>query len=284
MSEKPVLYIVATPIGNLGDITLRAIEIIKKVELIACEDTRVAKKILNHLGVHKELLSLFEHNEHERAERVLRELKSGKSVAYLTDAGTPLISDPGAYLVRRAKEEGINVIPVPGPSAITCALQVCGFSVDKFLFVGFLPRKGKERKEAISKICGFLGAVVIFESPKRILQTLDDLIAALGADTRAFFAREMTKLHEEYLLGSLGDIKSQLATRSEIKGEITFVVFVEKKLEEGIDRLSLRERADKLFRCGLSIKEAVCVLSGELNLPRSEVYKEILKVYKAKRG
>lgn len=284
MSANPVLYIVATPIGDLGDLTLRAIEVIKSVELVACEDTRVVRKILNHLGVRKLLLSLFEYNEREKSERVLNELKSGKSVAYLTDAGTPLISDPGSYLVKRAREEGINVIPVPGASAITCALQASGFSADKFLFAGFLPRKGKERKQALEEISNHSGAVVIFESPRRVLQTLDDLIAALDADAQVFFAREMTKLHEEYLFGSLFEIKSQLAMRNQIKGEVTLVVFVEKKSEQEIDCLSLHERAGKLFSCGLSVKEAACVLSGELGLPRSEVYKEILKVYKGRRG
>lgn len=283
MGKNSTLYIVTTPIGNLGDLTARAVDIIKSVDLIACEDTRVVRKILSYLGVSKPMLSLYKCSEHKRAERVLSELKGGKSVAYLSDAGTPLVSDPGSHLVKRAHEEGIKVIPVPGPSAVVCALQASGFNADRFIFAGFLPRRGEERMRAIDEISRFSGAVVIFESPKRVVQTIDDLIAVLGSDTPAFLAREMTKIHEEYLFGALNYIRSQLGARGKIRGEVTLVIFIKPKAKKDTGYLPVRERASKLIRYGLSVKQAACVISDEMDISRSEAYKEVLKVYEPRR-
>jgi len=281
MGNRAVLYIVATPIGNLGDLSGRAVEALRDVDLVVCEDTRFAKKVLSHLGIRKPTRSLFAHNERAKADQVLGELFGGKSLAYLTDAGTPLISDPGAYLVRRARKEGIDIIPIPGPSAVTCALQAAGFGADRFLFVGFLPRKGTDRKRAMSEISRFGGPVVIFEAANRLFKTLDDLMDALGEDARLFLAREMTKLHEEYVAGTLGELRSRIEARSEIRGEVTLVVFVEPKREGVMNERLVRRRARRLRGYGLSVRQASEVIRDETGWSKSEVYKEILRVYQA---
>jgi len=216
--------VVATPIGNLKDITIRAIETLKQVDLILCEDTRHAKKFLNHYRIDKPLMSYFEGNESKRTPEVIKILKEGKDVALISDAGTPTISDPGYRLIRAAREEGIDVIPVPGPSAVIAALSVSGLPTDRFLFEGFLPRKQGKRRKRLQELSEFDGSIVIYESPLRIKRTLNEILEIMG-DRRVFIGREITKMHEEYLFGWL----SEIIDRVKEKGEFVIVISKESR-------------------------------------------------------
>ncbi len=219
------LYVVSTPIGNLGDITLRALEVLKGVDAIACEDTRHAKKFLQHYGIDRPLISYFEGNEKTRAPQIIQMLKEGKSVALISDAGTPTISDPGYRLVRMAREEGIEVLPVPGPSAIIAALSVSGLPTDRFIFEGFLPRKEGKRRRRLEELAEFEGSIILYESPHRIERTLKEILEVMG-DRRVFIGREMTKMHEEYIFGWLSEVMERVKPR----GEIVIVVSKEKRI------------------------------------------------------
>ena len=218
-----VLYLVATPIGNLEDITYRAARILAEADLIACEDTRQTRKLLDHLGIHRPTISYHEHNEAERALELVRRIEDGEHVALVSDAGAPLISDPGFRLVREALDHGIPVVPIPGPSALLTALAASGLETDGFCFLGFLPPKGARRREAIERIQGTGSTVVLYEAPHRVLATLADLAEALG-DRPVVAAREMTKLHEEFLRGTAASIRADLAGRPAVKGEFTLVI------------------------------------------------------------
>ncbi len=219
------LYVVSTPIGNLGDITLRALEVLKEVDAIVCEDTRHAKKFLQHYGIDRPLISYFEGNEKTRAPQIIQMLKEGKSVALISDAGTPTISDPGYRLVRMAREEGIEVLPVPGPSAIIAALSVSGLPTDRFIFEGFLPRKEGKRRRRLEELAEFEGSIILYESPHRIERTLKEILEVMG-DRRVFIGREMTKMHEEYIFGWLSEVMERVKPR----GEIVIVVSKEKRI------------------------------------------------------
>jgi 16S rRNA (cytidine1402-2'-O)-methyltransferase len=215
------LYVVATPIGNLGDITERAREVLASCDAVVAEDTRHSGQLLHHLGLKKPLLSLPAFDEAGRAEPIVRRLVEGASLALITDAGTPAVSDPGALLVRRAVEQGVQVIPIPGASAAVAAVSISGFVEGRFHFAGFLPRKAKDRAEMLDELSRLRAQLVFYESPQRLAETLLDLRNALG-DRPALVARELTKLHEELARGAL----SQLATRfsGEVRGEIAIVV------------------------------------------------------------
>ena len=217
------LYVLATPIGNLGDLTFRAVKCMKEVDLIACEDTRRTAKLLNHLGIKKPLISCFEHNELTRIEELLGRISAGDDVALVSDAGTPTISDPGFALVRAARERGIRVCPIPGPSAVVAALSVSGLPTDEFLFAGFLPRTGSARRTRLQGLKAHRATLVFYESPHRVVESLADMIAVLG-DREAFLAREVTKLHEELKAGLLSAIANLLSERPEVLGEIVLVV------------------------------------------------------------
>jgi 16S rRNA (cytidine1402-2'-O)-methyltransferase len=199
------LYIVATPIGNLEDITLRALRILKEVDLIACEDTRRTQKLLNHFEIKKPLTSYFEHNKFVKGDLILRELLSGKNVALVSDAGTPGVSDPGYNLVKGAIEKGIPVIPVPGPSGVVAALSASGLPTDRFLFIGFLPQKEGKKKRLLEDLAAEPGTLVFYESPFRVKKTLSLLKECLG-DREAALAHELTKVHEGFMRGSLSEI------------------------------------------------------------------------------
>lgn len=215
------LSLVATPIGNLEDLSLRAIRVLREASTVLAEDTRHTRGLLeaHHIGTRLE--SLHEHSTPAQIERQLEALRGGAHLALVTDAGTPLVSDPGAALVERAIEEGIRVEPIPGPSAVLAAITVAGFPAPTFAFAGFLPRKGEERREALEKVRASTDAVVIFESPKRIRETLTDLEPVLGA-RRVAVARELTKVHEEVLRGTAAEVRARLA--EEVRGEITVVI------------------------------------------------------------
>lgn len=229
MASEPVnetggtLYVVATPIGNLDDLTFRAVKCLKEVHLIACEDTRRTARLLNHLGIKKPLISCFEHNELARIDELLEKIAAGRDVALVSDAGTPTISDPGFALVRAAHERGIRVSPVPGPSALIASLSVSGLPTDEFLFVGFLPRTSAARRARLDRMKSQTATLILYESPHRVLDSLADLIAVLG-DREAFLSREITKLHEESKRARLSAIAASLSARPEVLGEIVLVV------------------------------------------------------------
>src|SRR5512139_354761 len=216
------LYIVSTPIGNMEDISLRALRILKEVDLIAAEDTRRTGLLLKHFGIEKPLTSYFEGNELKKRELILSRLREGKDVALVSDAGTPGISDPGFRLIRLAIEHDIAIIPVPGPSAVIAALSVAGLPTDAFLFKGFLPHKSKKRRDLLEEVKEARETLIVYESPHRITETLQDLLEILG-DRDMVLTRELTKIHEETLRGRVSTIQQQIAGRS-LKGEITLVI------------------------------------------------------------
>lgn len=217
------LFLVATPLGNLGDLTRRAAQVLEEVDLIAAEDTRQTKKLLSHLSLRKQLLSNYRENEREQAEKIIGLLKEGKNIALVSDAGTPGLSDPGAFLVQKAVEEGIRVIPIPGAAACIIALVASGLPTDRFVFEGFLPRKNKERKERLAALVQEERTIILYEAPHRLDQTLSDLCSVLGADRRVVVARELTKIHEEFWRGTLAEAVRTWGER-EKKGEFTLVL------------------------------------------------------------
>jgi 16S rRNA (cytidine1402-2'-O)-methyltransferase len=267
------LYVVATPLGNLEDITLRAVRVLREASLIACEDTRRTSVLLKAHGIATRTTSYFEHNERWKGERILAELRAGGNVALVSDAGTPGISDPGFRLVRDARAEGIPVIPVPGPSAATAALSASGLPTDRFLFVGFLPPRGGERRRALAGLAPVRETLVVYESPLRVLAALADMEAALG-DREAFLCREATKLHEEYRRGTLSALRGLLATRGSVRGEIVLVI------AGSSDTAVVDEAPEVLFArltaAGRTRREAVKEVARQLGLPARDVYRRVL--------
>jgi 16S rRNA (cytidine1402-2'-O)-methyltransferase len=279
------LYLISTPIGNLEDITLRALRILKEVDLVACEDTRETAKLLHRYGIHKRALSYHEHNEIVRAAEIMLELEDGARVALLSDAGTPGISDPGYHLVQLAIRHGIPVVPVPGPTALVAALAASGLPADHFHFVGFLPPKATQRRKALKALEAEPATLIFYEAPHRIADSLADMRAVLG-DRRAVVAREVTKMHEEFLRGRLSEL-AQLAKRRTLKGESTVLVA---PLDTEIPRKPVaivRVRARRVDqsisarvahlerRRGLDLKKALKVVARELGISRSEAYRRL---------
>jgi len=224
-NDTGCLHVVATPIGNLGDITRRAVEVLSTVDLIAAEDTRHTRRLLQHLGIDKPLLSLHEHNERERVHSLLERLRGGEQVALVSDAGTPLISDPGYPLVRACRAEGIRVVPVPGASALVAALSVAGLPTDRFRFEGFLPRRAAARRERLKVLATAPETLVFYESAHRIEECLADLCAVFGEAREAVLARELSKRHETLLDGTLGGLLARVgADPDQRRGEFVLVV------------------------------------------------------------
>ena len=217
------LYVVATPIGNLNDITFRALETFEKVELIAAEDTRHTKKLLAHFNIKSRLISYHEHNEEQSTKGILDKLKSGVSVALVSSAGTPTVSDPGYRLINTAIKEKIKVVPIPGVSAAITALSVSGLPSDRFSFIGFLPSKSKKRREQLESLIDFASTLIFYESPRRIIAVVEEMMEIMG-DRYAVLSREMTKTYEEFLRGNFSELLAELKTRQTIKGEITLLV------------------------------------------------------------
>lgn len=270
------LYVVATPIGNLEDITLRALRILKQVDIIAAEDTRHTRKLLHHYGIATQLTSYFEHNELKKAGWLVEQLKQGKDIALVSDAGTPGISDPGYRLVKMALENHITVISIPGASAIIAALSIAGLPTDSFCFEGFIPSKTGEKLKFLSSLKGIRKTIVLYESPKRLLTTLADIHNILG-DVDIVIAREMTKLHEEIISGKISNILNDLKKR-EIKGEIT-ILLNPRSLEAEKQEISLTDEIKKLQKeWGLPIKEIAKIIAEQRGIPKREVYKEALKL------
>ncbi len=223
------LYIVATPIGNLDDITLRAIETLKEVDIVACEDTRQTLKLLNHLGVKKKLVSYHSQNERSSAEKIIRILEDGKNVALVSDGGTPGISDPGSLVVRLAREEGFEVTPIPGVSAVTALMSVSGFPSNRFCFYGFLsPSRGKRRKQ-LKKIMQSESPALLFESPFRVVSLLREIVA-IESERKVLVGREITKIHEEFFFGTASLILTELEKREKIRGEFCILIEGSKKV------------------------------------------------------
>jgi 16S rRNA (cytidine1402-2'-O)-methyltransferase len=264
------LYLVATPIGNLEDITFRAIRILRdEAALIACEDTRQTQKLLDHYEIRKPLISYHEHNEASRTAAIIAALESGQSVALASDAGTPLISDPGYRVVTAAIEKGFAVVPIPGPSAVLAALAASGLPTDEFRFIGFVPQKSGQRRKAFEELVSECATVLAYESPHRILECLSDMAEILG-DRRIVLARELTKLHEEFLRGSPQAILEELARRPAIKGEMTLVISRSEKKPELADPVA---EIDRLESGGLERMEAIKAVAKQLGLPKREVYR-----------
>jgi 16S rRNA (cytidine1402-2'-O)-methyltransferase len=270
------LFLVATPIGNLGDITLRAIETLRAAEVVIAEDTRRTRALLAHLGIEgKRLVSLPAFAEKERAGDVLEPARRGAKVALVTDAGSPGISDPGAEMVRRAVEEGIEVVPIPGATAAIAALQASALPTDRFLFVGFIPRKGRAREEALRELSAVRATLVLYESKERLRDTLADLRAALG-DRRAAVGRELTKLHEEVARGTLSELETHFA--GEVLGEV--VIVVEGATEAAVAKVEapLEEEVRTRLARGDRPTEVARALARERGLKRGDVYDLAVKL------
>lgn len=264
------LYLIATPIGNLEDITLRALRILREeAAIIACEDTRHTQRLLDHYGIRKPLVSYHEHNERARAVELLDALERGESVALTSDAGTPLVSDPGYRVVTAAIERGIDVVPIPGTSALLAALAASGLPTDQFRFIGFFPAKSGARRKAIEALASEHATVVAYEAPHRVLDTLAELSSVLG-ERPVVLAREMTKIHEEFLRGSAAAIREKLAARGGVKGEITLVIAGGGGVVSTEDPLT---EVDRLQKEGLDRMSAVKAVAKRLGLPKREVYR-----------
>src|SRR5579872_6321654 len=269
-----LLYVVATPIGNLEDITYRAVRILREAGLIACEDTRQTRKLLDHYGIETPVVSYHEHNESRRAEDLVARLREGTSIARVSDAGMPGISDPGYRVVKLAIEHGIPVTPVPGSSALTSALAAGGLPTDSFLFLGFLPAKSGQRRTALEALRDAQHTVVAYESPHRIMDSLADIAKILGPDRRVVLARELTKIHEEFLRGAVGEILAGLAGR-ELKGEITLLIAkAEHRQENPPPRLQER-LAQLMMEQKLDERAALKMLAQQQGLSKSELYREL---------
>jgi 16S rRNA (cytidine1402-2'-O)-methyltransferase len=276
-----VLYLVATPIGNLEDITLRALRVLRQADLIACEDTRQTRKLLDHYGISRPLVSYHEHNERRRAKELLARLETGASVALVSDAGTPLISDPGYRLVEAARDAGIAVVPVPGPSAVVAALTASGLPADTFHFAGFLPARRSERLRTLASLRNEPATLVFYEAPHRILDTLADVEETFGP-RRMVLARELTKIHEEFLRGTAAHIRQVLSERPSIRGEITLVVEgAPSQTPTPAGEAELLAAVLERQRQGLSRMEAIKAVARECGLPKRTLYQLVEKGVKA---
>lgn len=279
MTEKGRLYVCGTPIGNLDDVSFRLIKVLKKVDLIAAEDTRRTRQLLNYYEINNSLTSYHEHNEHKKTEELLELLKGGKDIALVSDAGIPGISDPGEILINKVISRGYEVIPVPGPNAALLALVVSGLPMDRFVFEGFLPRKGKEREERLKKIQEEERTVILYESPYRINSTLKELLSYLGKRKVALI-RELTKVYEEKIYGTIEEILKQIDERA-LKGEIVLVIEGVKTpelKEEWWKGLSIVEHLELLINKGLTKKMAIKEVAKTRGIPRREVYKEAVVI------
>jgi 16S rRNA (cytidine1402-2'-O)-methyltransferase len=277
MPDRPdapgTLFVVATPLGNLEDLTLRALRVLREVSLVACEDTRRTRTLLRAHGIATPTTSYFEHNERWKGDLILDALRQGRSVALVSDAGTPGISDPGYRLVRDARDASLPVVPVPGASAAVAALSVSGLPTDRFLFVGFLPPRAGARRRALEEVAAERATLVFYESPLRVKDALDDMAAVLG-DRAAFLCREATKVHEEYARDRLSALRERLATREAVRGEIVLVVAgaPDRPLETDADPVALYRA---LAAEGRTRREAVKEVARRTGLPAREVYRVV---------
>lgn len=270
------LYIVATPIGNLLDISYRAVETLKSVDIVACEDTRHTAELLNHFGIKAKTLSCHEHNEKERATIIIEGLKSGKNIALVTDAGTPIISDPGVSVVRLARKENIDVTAIPGACAAINALVLSGIDASSFLFIGFLPEDNKKRKELLTSVKDSEKTMIFYISPHNLISDLTSLIDTFGEDRKASILREMTKIHEEYIHDTICSIKNHFSNTA-IKGEFVIVIEGKEHKEEVNvwEDMSIERHIKYYEAMGLSEKEAMKKVALDRNVDKRVIYKEL---------
>ncbi|XWK89811.1 MAG: 16S rRNA (cytidine(1402)-2'-O)-methyltransferase [Phormidium sp.] len=271
------LYLVATPIGNLEDMTFRAIRILQTVDLIAAEDTRHTGKLLQHFQIKTPQLSYHEHNSQQRIPELLSQLSQGKAIALVTDAGMPLISDPGYELVKACVAEGISVVPIPGANAAITALSAAGLATNKFVFEGFLPAKSKERRTYLETLTSETRTIIFYESPHRLRETLQDLGAILGEEREIVLARELTKMHEEFWRGTITNAIAHYTNR-EPQGEFTLVVAGATLEKPQLSEAAIKAELQNLLKQGLSRSEASRQLAQQTSLPRRQIYQLALSI------
>ena len=276
MSSK--LYIVSTPIGNLEDITLRALNILKQVDLIACEDTRTTKKLLSRYQILKPLTSYHEHNEIEKAKELLSMLQEGHSIALVTDAGTPGVSDPGYRIVKLASENGVQIFSVPGPSAAVAALSISGLPTSSFTFLGFPPKQKKRLIEYLERIKDYPETLIFYESPKRVIKTLESMAEVFG-ERNASLGREITKMYEETLRGTLSEIVTTLKSRDNLKGEFTLVIEGNSQDKGEFDSETIDDLLLYFKKEGVSLKDAVKQVAVDSGVSKSKIYKKALQIW-----
>jgi 16S rRNA (cytidine1402-2'-O)-methyltransferase len=272
-----MLFVIGTPIGNLEDITYRALRVLREVDRIACEDTRQTQKLLNHYNIHTKTVSYHEHNESTRAPELIAALERGDTIALVTDAGTPAVSDPGYRLIALAIQHGIQVVPIPGASAFLSALVASGFPADNFRFHGFLPAKSSQRRKLLEDLHQSPSTQIFYEAPHRIIETLKDLVEILGPGRQIVIARELTKIHEEFLRGTAKDVLMKAEERGELKGEITLLI-ARASEEEGKNRPkeSVSQRVERLMKEeSLDEKDALKRIAREFGISKSEAYREL---------
>ena len=273
-----MLYLVPTPIGNLGDISIRCRQTLEQADFIAAEDTRVSLKLLNHLGIKKSLVSYFEHNKAQKGEAIVQRILAGETCALVSDAGSPAISDPGEDLVRQCAEAGITVCAIPGPCAVITALSISGQATGRFCFEGFLSTAKKSRREHLDALIGEQRTMIFYEAPHKLLSTLEDMSQVFGADRPISLCRELTKLHEEVLRTTLGEA-IQRYTQQPPKGEFVLVVAGAPAPEkEEFTATDAAQRVKQLMAEGMSRKDAVKQAAKELDLPKNAVYEAALNI------
>jgi 16S rRNA (cytidine1402-2'-O)-methyltransferase len=278
MKQVGILYVVATPIGNLGDITLRAIETLKMVDAIAAEDTRHTSGLLSHFGINKKLIAVHEHNEHQSAEKLLAQLKSGENIALVTDAGTPAVSDPGAIVVKIVREAGLKVVPIPGASAVVAALSASGITQNGFYFHGFLPASGAARRKILEQLKAQTVTLVLYEAPHRIIECVEDIAKVLGGDRQVTFARELTKTFETIYTCPADQASAWLqADANQQRGE--FVLLIE--AAPVVESQEISEEAQRVLKCLLAelpLKQAVALATEITQLKKNDLYEFALKL------
>lgn len=275
--NKGTLYIVATPIGNLEDMTHRAVRVLKEADVIACEDTRHTARLLRHYGIERPTISYHEHNEAARAEELVARLEQGLNVAQVSDAGMPGISDPGYRVIRLAIERGVPVVPVPGPSALIAALAGSGLPTDSFQFLGFLPAKSGQRRTLLESFGNAQSTIVVYEAPHRIVETMQDIVEMLGAERPVVLARELTKVHEEFVRGTAAEVLARVRER-ELKGEITLLIgkgaeqaqLVKHDLVSRVEEIMLAQHLDE--------NAALKIVAKERGVSKSEAYRELQRL------
>jgi 16S rRNA (cytidine1402-2'-O)-methyltransferase len=276
MSSK--LYIVSTPIGNLEDITLRALNILKQVDLIACEDTRTTKKLLSRYQILKPLTSYHEHNEIEKAKELLSMLQEGHSIALVTDAGTPGVSDPGYRIVKLASENGVQIFSVPGPSAAVAALSISGLPTSSFTFLGFPPKQKKQLIHYLERLKDYPETLVFYDSPRRVIKTLESMAEVFG-ERNASLGREITKMYEETLRGTLSEIVTTLKSRDNLKGEFTLVIEGNSQDKGEFDSETIHDLLLYFKKEGVSLKDAVKQVAVDSGVSKSKIYKKALQIW-----
>jgi 16S rRNA (cytidine1402-2'-O)-methyltransferase len=278
---KPgTLYVVATPIGNLEDISYRAVRVLKEADLIACEDTRHTAKLLHHYEIDKPTVSYHEHNEAARAEELVAKLEQGMNIAQVSDAGMPGISDPGYRVIKLAIERGVPVVPIPGASAVVVALAASGLPTDNFQFLGFLPARSGERRTLLESVRDAQHTTVVYEAPHRIAETMKDVVELLGSERPVVLARELTKVHEEFIRGSAAEVL-QRVEKHELKGEMTLLIGKSEPAAVPAARKDIASRVQEIMREG-SVDEntALKVVAKELGVSKSEAYRELQRLRK----